>query len=132
LFFLVFFFQASFFHKSFVYFWSIFCLQNFHNFSTLFWRFFFVVMSFAWDLSFFEFSLDDNEKRDLSILMKFIRSSSKTCQRCIKFLTENDIIMCHFDVDRFVCHQCASLNAACDKMNESCLILCRSLLIMTD
>jgi hypothetical protein len=102
------------------------------KFSIFFSRFFFVIMSFAWDFSFLEFSFDDNEKRDSSISMKLIRSSSKTCQRYIKFLTKNVIIVCHFDVDRFICHWCTSLNVAYDEMSEFYLIFCRNSLIMTD
>ncbi len=73
------------------------------------------VMSFMWNSS----SADLNVIKFDRLLSKSLKivldknSRSRCYQKCIKFLIENFIFKCVFDVSRVVCNRCERLNAAC-------------------
>jgi RNase P subunit RPR2 len=64
------------------------------------------VMSSVWDSSSIDFNVIKSD-RSLSKFLKIVlnkNSKSKCCQKCIKFLIENFILKCVFDVSRVVCN----------------------------
>ncbi len=78
------------------------------DFFCLFKIFFFeaFVMSSVWDSSSIDFNVIKSD-RSLSKFLKIVlnkNSKSKCCQKCIKFLIENFILKCVFDVSRVVCN----------------------------